>query len=177
MKFEVKNIKNNGVTALTVTGGVIAANAVTKLVPIDNPMIKSLIPLAVGTASLGLDNKHLVNIGIGMACFGVLSLANTLVRGAIPTADGEVMNGLGNIGDNPMVSKIADILLPNLGNVGNAPTEIYQPISDFYEVEDASYNDLGLEDALNGFDDDMAFESLAGDEMFESLNGMSPDFY
>jgi hypothetical protein len=134
MKVDSAQLKKDGISALLVTGGFMGANAVTKLVPIENPMIKSSIPLALGAAGIafGGKNNYIKDAGKGMLAFGVLSIVRTAVMGD-PTTSTE---GIAGLGENATVQKIAGLLLPNLGNAGydsveyayKAPEPAYQTI-------------------------------------------------
>lgn len=162
MKFDIKKIKTNGIAAAEVMGGIVAANAATKLIPIENGFIRNAIPLVLGVAGLATDNKHITSVASGFAAFGALGLINEAVRGSIPTDDGGELNGINGIGDNPMVQKFADLLIPNLGSTESYDFGGYDE-NHVFDIEDVDYEDVSGMGNI-----DMPY---AGDDIFESLGG------
>jgi hypothetical protein len=134
--IDTKVLVADSISAGEVVVGMMGANALNQLLPIENKFIKSAIPLGVGAAGLILmqKNTHVKHISMGMVAFGAIALMRTALLGT----DGVGNVGIGNVGNNETVSKIANMLLPNLGNaeqvVYRAP-EMATDQPDFAEAE------------------------------------------
>jgi len=151
MKIDKVQLKKDGINTASTIGGMVLGNAASKLIPIENGLIKSAIPTVAGGGLVVLGNAMKQNwmkgLGTGLATFGVLALINNAVNGQnMPgTSDlPEGTSGIAGIGDNPAVSKIVDILIPNLGSTeSNSDVEEYDFNND--GVEDINYEDLSYD--------------------------------
>ena len=195
MKIDKNQLKKDGINTASTIGGMVLGNAASKLIPIENGLIKSAIPAGAGLGLVVLGNATkkdwVKGLGAGLATFGVLALINNAVNGQnMPgTADlEEGAAGINGIGDNPTVAKIVDTLIPNLG-LGST-NDVTEFDYDNDNVEDANYEEipfdeeepLGLiEDAeaqvfLQGIEDDGAvFLEGIDDEGAVFLQGFGYD--
>jgi len=168
MKIDTKVLKTDGINAVATMGGVMLGNAASKLIPIENPLIKNAIPFAAGTGLVVLGNAAnkgwVKGLGTGLFAFGALAVLNNVLSGpGMPKSGDESLNGFL---DNPLVAKIKNALIPNLGNtdenfVSYSDKEFYNDINSGNMVEEIDYeeavNVAGLDDEgqvfLNGIDD------------------------
>lgn len=150
MKLNVKQLKETTTgTALPVMGGLMVANAVDKLVPVSNEKIKSAIPIGGGLILMAVGgNDMLKNAGAGMLAFGTIKLIRSVV------APKNTFEGIAGISDNPMVRKVVDYLLPNLGSDEEYPIIYHNPNSQFennYSLEPITM-DIPYAEELNGIE-------------------------
>jgi hypothetical protein len=152
LDFSVKNLKQNSMNLAATTGGFMGAHAITKVVPLSNEKLKKAIPLVLGVAASASGNRSISSAGAGMVAYGVVSVAREFLGlGAAP---------ISGISDNETVQKIANLLLPSLGN-SDGYALVYganDGYPSFEPVEDVNYVEL------NGAFDENPF--LAGS--FES---------
>jgi hypothetical protein len=142
--MNTKAIKTQATQVGLVTAGFMGANLVSKVAPIKNDKIKSIIPLALGlAAAMTSKNKNIQVVGAGAASFGLLKTVRTLLMGSDPIGT----NGVEGIADNPAVKKVLNMLIPNLG-----------------EIEDFEY--------ATGAYDTNYFEPAIVDVPFEEINGV-----
>lgn len=75
------NIKNMFIEALTLAGGALLGSFVASKLPIANPKLKALAPVALGAGSamVGKHNKLFVKLGQGMMIAGVMSTAKQFI--------------------------------------------------------------------------------------------------
>ena len=154
-------IKSQAKQVGLVTAGFMGANAISKIAPIKNEKIKALIPilLGVGTA-MASKNANLKIVGAGAASYGLLKAVREIVMGSDPTT-------VSGIADNPMVKKMLDMLVPNLGSTGMGMgmgmaidyTTQYEPAIVDVPFEDVSGIGMIEEGSLLGSIDE---ESLLG---------------
>lgn len=150
-------IKSQAKQVGLVTAGFMGANAISKIAPIKNEKIKALIPilLGVGTAMVS-KNANLKIVGTGVASYGLLKAVREIVVSSDPTT-------VSGIADNPMVKKMLDMLVPNLGDTGMGMTidytTQYEPAIVDVPFEDVSGIGMIEEGSLLGSIDE---ESLLG---------------
>jgi len=116
MKIDSKVLKTDSINTVATMGGVMLGNAASKLIPIENPLFKNAIPFAAGTGLVVLGNAAnqgwVKGIGTGLFAFGALALLNNALSGpAMPKGEESLEGFL----DNPLISKIKNALIPNLG--------------------------------------------------------------
>lgn len=137
LQYGLEYGKNNALPTAASVVGFMLGHAASQKIPMENPLIKGGIVTGVGTAMLFTNNKWATAIGAGMATAGVLFLLDNVIRGK-RVQDEQVVEGIGNIGSNETVAKIADLFIPRLGNVA---TEIYstpQVVDLDYDYQDVT---------------------------------------
>lgn len=154
MKLNVKQLKETTTgTALPVMGGLMVANAVDKLVPVSNEKIKSAIPIAGGITLMSVGgNDMLKNAGAGMLAFGTIKLIRSVIAPK-NVYDGQ-QGGIAGISDNPIIRKVVDYLLPNLGSDEEYPIIYNNPNSQLendYSLEPVTM-DIPYAEELNGIE-------------------------
>lgn len=175
--MNTKAIKTQAVQVGLVTAGFMGANLVTKVAaPVKNDKVKSIIPLALGLATvLATDNKNIQIVGAGAASFGLLKTLRSLLMGSDPTGTG----GIEGIADNPAVQKVLNMLIPNLGEVGNSidfsPSYYPTTTEEYFEpaIVDVPFEEVnGVGTPLRG---EIEENTLLGVEE-ESLLGFDYDY-
>jgi len=147
MKVDSAQLKKDGISALLVTGGFVGANAVNQLIPIENPIIKSAIPLAAGLVGIafGGENDMIKDAAKGMAAYGVLAIVRAAVTSGPDTLKKMVTSG--SYGE-----KAFNLLIPNLGTIEDEYSTVVEPwdmadeFDEFDEEED--YTMEGVEEPL-----------------------------
>lgn len=164
-------IKTQGKQIGLITAGFMGANLVSKVAPLKNEKIKSIIPLALGIAvTMASKNKNVQVIGAGAASFGLLKTVRTLLAGSDPTG----ANGIEGLADNPAVKKVLDMLIPNLGSIDNIEDADVVSYETYFEpaIVDVPYADTPIqrlpkpspETTMEGITDPIVEESLLGTE-------------
>jgi hypothetical protein len=166
MKIDTAQLKKDGVDLAATVGGVMLGNVANKLIPIENQLVKNAIPLAVGAGGMlagnAMKNGMVKNLGIGMAAYGLLATVRTLTTGS--NMPGPGVEGIAGIGDNPMVRKVVDLLIPNLGEVTEQSFSYSQaPYEGHYEVEDANA------EVLSGFIGNAVEEPLSVNPFLDGI--------
>lgn len=176
MKINTANLKTDGINALAVTGGMMGANAVSKLVPLENAVIRNAIPLAAGVAAtLFTQNQAVKSVAYGAIAYGTLALVRSFVTSPEMPGGEEGSAGIGGIGENETVRKIVDMFIPNLGDTEGEI--VAQSFNDDYEFayEQPMVEDHGYAQSVNGNEyipTGSAFDNLNGDgDVFDTLAG------
>lgn len=161
--MNTKAIKSQAKQVGLVTVGFMGANAISKVAPIKNEKIKALIPLLLGVGTaMASKNANLQIVGAGAASYGLLKAIREVVMGSDPTA-------VSGIADNPMVKKMLDMLVPNLGDTASIgmvmdyPTQ-YEPA--IVDVPFEEVNGVGM----------IEENSLLGSVEEENLLGFDLDY-
>ena len=168
MKVETKNLQTDALNAAATMGGFMAANVINKVIPLENKMIKSAIPLAVGLGLTFLTNDATAKAAsYGMIAHGTLSLVRSAVMGDTPK---ESVNGV-NLPSN--VRKYLDYVIPSLGATEDEDFSMdYDPYEDVTDYEDEFEEPLALEGINKG-----AFALNGINEGAFALEGYNTDDY
>ena len=171
-KIDMKAALADGLMAAEAAGGFMLAHGMTRLIPIQNDMVRNVIPVGVGAVGLVAAQlapegaqSHIKAAAVGIAAYGIIaSIRGLLTDTSMPGGDEGTM-GIGGIGENPMVQKFLDNFVPTLGSTSlNTVVDYNSAYDPNYEanlVEDISYESLN-----GGLDDlDQEFMSLGSAQM------------
>ena len=171
--MNTENIKTEAIDIGLVTAGFMGANLVSKVVPIKNEKIKSLIPVLIGAGlTFATKNQNLKLAGKAIASYGLLKTLRTLLMGSDPMGT----DGIEGIKDNPAVKKMLDMLIPNLGEVGEIDyanedyTNYFEPA-----IIDVPFEEVEEMDGVSGMGS-LEENSLLGSIEQESLVGFDYDY-
>lgn len=76
-------------------GGAVAGKMLIKFIPVEQPLIKALIPIGTGLMLAGQKSPMIKGVGYGMAAAGGLTLVDALMPGMLgaPNIDEEIFLG------------------------------------------------------------------------------------
>lgn len=153
LDFSTKNLKSNSMNVAATLGGFMASHALVKVIPLQNEKVKKAIPLGIGLVAAASGNSKVSAAGAGMVAYGFVSVAREFLGlGATPVS---------GISDNETVQKLANLLLPSLGN-SNPYAMVYsqgdyprfEPVEDISHIELNGFNENPFLSG-NGFDSDV----------------------
>lgn len=148
--INTSNLKSDALNAASTMGGFMAANVIAQVVPLENALIKSAIPLALGLGVTLLTKNSIAKAAAyGAMAHGTLSIVKATLMGDNPVG--------ARTAGNPIVKKILDYVVPEgLGSVENGDYSIhYDPYIDVTE----------------DYEEPLALEGLNEDAF--SLNGLN----
>ncbi|MFT5821228.1 MAG: hypothetical protein ACI8ZM_002477 [Crocinitomix sp.] len=163
-KIDMKALKADGIDTALMMGGFMAAHAA-QMIPIENQLVRNVIPLGVGAGLLiggqmiPKGGNLLRSAGKGMVVYGAMAAIRTLLTSdAMPGGNEEGQTeGVMGIGENETMRKVVDALFPNfnggvngLGMVELDYNDAYNPDFEAHMVEDIDMTDVT---DLSGFDD------------------------
>ncbi len=153
------NLKSDALNAASTMGGFMVANVASKVIPLQNNIVKSIIPLALGLGvTLVTENAAAKSAAYGAMAHGTLSLVKATLMGDNPIG--------ARTAGNPMVAKIINHVIPEgLGSVERDYSIVFDPYED---VTDA-YQEPMLLDGYN--EDAFALQGTNRNENAFSLNG------